>query len=105
MVNMDHINIVSPEDVEKFIEEDNDIVVVDVREDEEVAQGMIQDAKHIQLEKIPHSMSELDKSKHYIFVCRSGNRSMTAASYLDEHGFKVSNMAGGMLKWNGEVVL
>ncbi|MGP4109245.1 rhodanese-like domain-containing protein [Virgibacillus sp. L01] len=102
---MDDINEVTPKEVEKLIEEDNDTVVLDVREDEEVAQGKIPNAKHIPLEKIPHSMNDLDKGKDYVLVCRSGNRSMTAASFMDEHGFKVSNMAGGMMNWDGEVIV
>lgn len=102
---MDHINKVTPKEVEELIEKDNDTVVLDVREDEEVAQGKIPDAKHIPLEKIPHSINDLDKGKDYVLVCRSGNRSMTAASFLDEHGFKVSNMAGGMMDWDGEVIV
>ncbi len=102
---MDHINEVTPKEVEKLIEADNDTVVLDVREDEEVAQGKIPNAKHIPLEKIPHSMNDLDKGKDYVLVCRSGNRSMTAASFMDEHGFKVSNMAGGMMNWEGEVIV
>lgn len=102
---MEGINEVTPKEVEKLIEQDEDVVVVDVREDEEVAQGKITNAKHIPLEKIPHSTNELDKSSHYILVCRSGGRSMTAATYLDERGFNVSNMTGGMMNWDGEVIV
>ncbi|WP_077327629.1 rhodanese-like domain-containing protein [Virgibacillus siamensis] len=101
---MDHINEVTPEEVEEMIEKEND-VIIDVREDDEVAQGMIEGAKHIKLEKIPDSLQELDKNKHYVMVCRSGRRSMSAAAFMDEHGFHVSSMAGGMLDWKGEVVV
>ncbi|PAV27714.1 rhodanese-like domain-containing protein [Virgibacillus profundi] len=101
---MDHINEIAPEEVEKLVDKEN-VVIIDVREDDEVAQGMIENAKHIALQNIPYSKDELDKSKDYIFVCRSGGRSMTAASYMDEHGFKVSNMTGGMLEWKGEVII
>ncbi|MFC4558582.1 rhodanese-like domain-containing protein [Virgibacillus kekensis] len=101
---MDHINKVSPQDVERIIKEDNDIEVIDVREDEEVEAGKIPGAKHIPLAEIPESVSKLDKDKEYILVCRSGRRSMNAALYLDEYGYKVSNMTGGMLEWDGEVI-
>lgn len=101
---MDYIKEVTPEEVEKRLENDSNMVIVDVREDEEVAQGMIKGAKHIPLEKVPHSTNTLDKEKDYVFVCRSGGRSMTAAAFLDEHGYKVSNMKGGMKNWTGEVV-
>ncbi|HLS10457.1 rhodanese-like domain-containing protein [Lentibacillus sp.] len=98
------VNKITPDDVKKLMTED-DTVIVDVREDEEVAQGMIEGAKHIPLDKIPHSVNELDKNNHYVFVCRSGSRSMTAASFMDEHGFKVSSMEGGMKNWDGEVIV
>ncbi|WP_174614091.1 rhodanese-like domain-containing protein [Virgibacillus ihumii] len=101
---MDDINEITPEEVEELLGNESD-VIIDVREDDEVAQGMINGAKHIKLENIPHSLQELDKDKHYIMVCRSGRRSMTAAAFMDEHGYKVSSMAGGMLDWKGEVVV
>ncbi|OZU88518.1 rhodanese-like domain-containing protein [Virgibacillus indicus] len=101
---MEHIKELEPNEVEKLID-DEDTVIIDVREDDEVAQGMIENAKHIPLEKIPYAKDELDKDKHYVFVCRSGGRSMTAASYMDEHGLDVSNMRGGMLEWQGEVII
>ncbi|EOR23198.1 rhodanese-like protein [Niallia nealsonii AAU1] len=47
-------------------------------------------------------MHELDKSKEYIMVCRSGARSGQASQFLEDHGFKVINMTGGMLAWEGE---
>ncbi|MFD2760741.1 rhodanese-like domain-containing protein [Lentibacillus juripiscarius] len=102
---MEQINKVTPKEVEQLVEEGKNTIIVDVREDDEVAQGMIRTAKHIPLEKIPHSLDELDQTKDYIVVCRSGNRSMMAASFMDERGFNVSNMEGGMLDWEGEVVL
>ncbi|MBY7143918.1 rhodanese-like domain-containing protein [Virgibacillus sp. NKC19-3] len=102
---MGHINEIIPNELENRMKKENDLVVIDVREDEEVAQGMIDNAKHIPLAKIPELKDDLDQSKHYVFVCRSGRRSMKAASFMDEQGYRVSNMAGGMLKWEGEVVV
>lgn len=99
------VNEITANQVEERIEKDNNMVIIDVREDEEVEQGMIEGAKHIPLQHIPYSIQKLDKAKHYVLVCRSGGRSNTAAEYMNEHGFKVSNMVGGMLEWEGEVVL
>ncbi|MEC5424875.1 rhodanese-like domain-containing protein [Virgibacillus sp. C22-A2] len=101
---MEHINKVSSKELIRIMENDNKPVVIDVRESEEVANGVIEGAKHIPLQSIPDVIEELDKSKHYVLVCRSGARSMKAASFLDEHGYKVSNLAGGMLEWEGEVI-
>ena len=101
---LDHINEIQPNELEKMMKEDDNLVVIDVREDEEVAQGMIEGAKHIPLQNIPSAKDELDKQQHYAFVCRSGGRSMKAALYMKDQGFNVSNMTGGMLNWEGEVI-
>lgn len=101
---MNDINEITPEEVEELIGKEND-VIIDVREDDEVAEGMIESAKHIKLENIPHSLQELDKDKHYVLVCRSGGRSMKASEFLDEHGYQVSNMTGGMRNWKGEIII
>ncbi|MGJ9457442.1 rhodanese-like domain-containing protein [Oceanobacillus sp. CF4.6] len=104
MIVVADIKEITPTEVEELMNKDN-IVVIDVREDEEVAQGIIEKAKHIPLGEIPEAASELDKNKDYILVCRSGARSMNASKYLNEQGFKVINMKGGMLKWEGEVIV
>ncbi|WP_124223631.1 rhodanese-like domain-containing protein [Aquisalibacillus elongatus] len=78
--------------------------VVDVREDEEVADGMIPGAKHIALNTIPDRLEEFSKDKEYVMVCRSGRRSYNASLYLAEQGYTVHNLKGGMLDWKGEVI-
>jgi len=103
MIKMGEIKEITPSEVEQMMNNDN-IVIIDVREDEEVAQGMIENAKHIPLGDVPEKVSELDKEKEYILVCRSGRRSLNASKYMDEHGFKVINMKGGMLEWEGDVI-
>ncbi|WP_028783515.1 rhodanese-like domain-containing protein [Thalassobacillus devorans] len=91
-----------PEEVQDMIKENKDVQIIDVREDDEVAQGMIPQAKHIRLGDIPEAANNLDKNQEYIMVCRSGGRSMNAAQYLDQQGFKVRNLEGGMMNWEGE---
>ncbi|WP_440986352.1 rhodanese-like domain-containing protein [Terribacillus saccharophilus] len=46
--------------------------IVDVREDAEVAEGKIPDAKHIALGQLPDCLNKLDKNEHYFMVCHSG---------------------------------
>ena len=48
-------------------------------------------------------MNELDREKEYIIICRSGARSANVCHYLQDQGYKVSNMVGGMLEWKGSV--
>ncbi|EEL51987.1 MULTISPECIES: rhodanese-like domain-containing protein [Bacillus cereus group] len=77
--------------------------MIDVREVEEVAEGKIPGALHIPLGLLEFRMHELDKNKEYIMVCRSGGRSSRAAQFLESNGFRVINMAGGMLEWEGKI--
>lgn len=102
---MHYIEGINPEEVEKLLLSQKETGVIDVRENNEVEFGMIENAIHIPLERIPYEMNGLSKDTHYIIVCRSGSRSAMAASYLMEHGFKVSNMVGGMLDWQGEIII
>ena len=45
---------------------------------------------------------DLDSSKTYVMICRSGNRSMQAGLFLMTNGFEsVYNLKGGMINWSG----
>jgi len=97
--------IISTDELQEHLEKGlpEDMVIIDVREDEEVESGMIPGARHIRLGTLPERFEELDRDKTYIMVCRSGRRSEKASEFLVEQGFKVINMEGGMLKWRGDI--
>lgn len=99
---MSNIETISTEELQKKLEAGEKPEMIDVREHEEVAAGMIPGAKHIPMGEIPERLSELDKDKEYIFICRSSARSGNVCHYLNEQGYKVRNMVGGMLSWGGE---
>lgn len=99
---MEEIQIITPEELQKKLEAGEKLELVDVREDEEVASGMIPGAKHIRMGDIPASLDYFDKNKEYIFICRSSRRSENVCHYLQDQGYKVRNMAGGMLAWTGD---
>lgn len=97
------IKSITAEELKEKLENGEKLNIVDVREAEEVAEGMIPGAVHIPLAEIPLSLDKFEKDKEYILVCRSGQRSQMGCEYLDEHGIKVVNMVGGMLNWTGKV--
>lgn len=99
---MEEIQIITTEELKKKLEQGEKLELVDVREHEEVAQGMIPGAKHIRMSEIPANLDYFDKDKEYIFICRSSARSGNVCYYLQEQGYKVRNMIGGMLEWTGE---
>ncbi len=79
----------------------DDVVPIDVREDFEYADGHIPGAVLIPLGQIPNRLDEIPQDKTVIAVCRSGNRSGQATSFLQDQGFdNVHNMQGGMNAWS-----
>ncbi|WP_400160094.1 rhodanese-like domain-containing protein [Arthrobacter sp. BPSS-3] len=77
-----------------------DAQIVDVREADEVAAGMVAGARHIPLGELQSRVAELDKSRPVVAVCRSGRRSAAAADQLAAAGFTAYTMTGGMLDWS-----
>ncbi|HEX5167404.1 MAG TPA: rhodanese-like domain-containing protein [Thermomicrobiales bacterium] len=76
------------------------VQVIDVREHDEWRAGHIEGAIHIPLGALASRMATLDRDIPVITVCRSGRRSMAAATALKRAGFSdVANMEGGMLAW------
>jgi len=86
-----------------LLDANEDLNIIDVREDHEVENGMIPGAVHIPLGSIPEEAPNLDKSKEYILVCKGGVRSANAAEYLEAQGFEVVNLEGGMMSYDGEL--
>lgn len=87
----------------QLLDANEDLNIIDVREEQEIAYGMIPGAIHIPLGEIPERINELDQSKEYIMVCQGGVRSERAAEYLEAQGFQVVNLEGGMAYYDGEL--
>jgi rhodanese-related sulfurtransferase len=79
-----------------------EIVVLDVREPSETAAGKIAKAIQIPVGAISKRLSELDKHKDktLLVYCKSGARAGVACKELGKNGFeKVFSLNGGMLAW------
>ena len=76
-----------------------DIQVLDVREDDEWTAGRIEGAVHIPLGELGSRVSELDRNRPVVTVCRSGGRAGKAAELLNATGLTAEVMDGGMTKW------
>ncbi|WP_211272847.1 rhodanese-like domain-containing protein [Domibacillus antri] len=96
------IPTITAEEVRQKLENGENLALIDVREDVEVAEGMIPQAEHIVMNTIPDNLDRLDKETDYIIICRSGMRSENVSRYLIENGYKATNMTGGMLEYTGE---
>lgn len=80
----------------------DDTVVVDVREDKELSVGKIKDSLHIPISNFAARVNELTKhkQKNILVYCGSGNRSSHACNILAKEGFEhISNLSGGLMAW------
>lgn len=76
------------------------ILLVDVRNDDEVARGIIPGAVHIPLSMIPAAQTQLQTEHPIVFYCHSGIRSAQAANFIaPQHDQPVYNLQGGILAW------
>ncbi|RKP55330.1 rhodanese-like domain-containing protein [Cohnella endophytica] len=92
---------ISVEQLKSRLDAGERIHLIDVREEEEVAQGMISGAIHLPLGQVPQQLNAIPKEEEVVFICRSGYRSDQACQYLSSLGYKgVTNMIGGMLAWS-----
>ncbi len=79
---------------------DKNVLLVDVRNADEVARGIIANAVHVPLAMLPTQFARLPKASSTVFYCHSGVRSAHAAAYAAELGSKnVYNLSGGILAW------
>ncbi len=77
-----------------------DLVLLDIRTDAEVAQGKLPGSEHLPMHLIPLRMNELPRNKDVVLYCRSGARSYHACAYLMQQGISnVANLSGGIIGW------
>tara|TARA_R110002012_G_scaffold17930_5_gene66688 strand:- start:2822 stop:3136 length:315 start_codon:yes stop_codon:yes gene_type:complete len=89
------------------LEKDTEAIIIDVRTDEEVAEGMIPKAEHIdifQSHTFIGKVQAMDASKNYYVYCKSGGRSAQACAIMNQMGIENAfNLVGGFTDWTGEV--
>ena len=78
---------------------DNEVVLIDVREQDELEICSIEKAIHIPMNKVPSSIDQFDKNTKYAIMCHSGARSQSVCFYLKNQGFNVVNVRGGIHEW------
>ena len=79
-----------------------DVQLVDVREPYEWEAGHIEQATHLELERLSSQAHTLDKDRPVVFQCRSGVRSLMAAQAFKRAGYDAWSMAGGLTQWHAE---
>lgn len=97
---------ISQDKVAEMMAEDDGHVIVDVRREDEYAEGHIPGAILIPNESIvdtpPEELPDFDQI--ILIYCRSGRRSKEAAQKLADMGYTNVYEFGGIITWNGDIV-
>ena len=103
--NMPKYVSITMEEAKNVFETKGDYIILDVRREDEFAEGHIPGAINVPNEGIQDTEpSELPDKNQTIYVyCRSGNRSKQAASKLVAMGYTNIIEFGGIMDWTGDI--
>jgi rhodanese-related sulfurtransferase len=88
---------ISVEELVRKHEADPNLVLVDVRDADELETVSVAWATWIPLPELPQRLGELDKNAEIALMCHHGGRSARAAAFLSAQGFtRVYNVDGGV---------
>lgn len=99
----------TPQEAKLQMDQQANLVVVDVRTQEEYAAGHIPSAVLLPVEQIEAKADSVakvlpDKNAEIFVYCRSGKRAGRAAAALTEQGYTNVYSIGGIMDWPYEVV-
>ncbi|OLE35866.1 MAG: hypothetical protein AUG48_09530 [Actinobacteria bacterium 13_1_20CM_3_68_9] len=95
------IEMIDPDALSERLSDDNGIVVLDVRDDDEFAEGHIPGSVHLPYGHLIERLSELPSNRTIATVCSGGKRSGLAASLLQREGYEsvIHVGLGGVGTW------
>ena len=93
---------ITPPEAKEIMDTEQNYVILDVRTEEEFAEGHIADAILIPDYEITEKAESVltDKEQQILVYCRSGRRSKNAASQLVELGYTNVKEFGGIIDWS-----
>lgn len=98
MAFADPAHELTPSQVKEALDQD-DIVLVDVREPYEWEAGRIPGATHIELERLASRAEEVPTDRPVVFSCRLGIRSAMAMQAFRASGWDAYHLGGGLQRW------
>jgi adenylyltransferase/sulfurtransferase len=92
-------------ELKQRLDKGDDIQIIDVREDKEVAIARLPNSVHIPLAQVLSRVNEIDPNRETVVHCKMGGRSARAIDALQRSGFKgkLINLKGGIIGWSNEV--
>ena len=95
------VELLTKEELAKRIRRKNDLLVLDVRPQEEYAAGHVPGAVSIPVSELKRRLKELPKNKEIVAYCRGPFCAFApeAARYLDKKGFRTYILDAGLPDW------
>ncbi len=88
-------------ELQEKIDNEDDFLLLDVREPHEFAYARIEGSRSMPLSLVPLRIGELDRDGEIVVLCHHGVRSMQASLFLERSGFKhIYNLTGGIDAWS-----
>lgn len=98
------IKPLSPAQLQQRLQNGEKILLLDVREDNEVALCRLENSVHIPMNLIPIRQNELPDDTPIAVYCHHGIRSLNVARFLEQAGFEpLYNLSGGIDAWACEI--
>ena len=88
----------NPDEVHRRMIEEN-LLLVDVREDYEWDAGRVPGSRHVKLTRIVEEAPTIPGDKPVAFICLVGARSAMVAQSFKRAGYDAYNVAGGISAW------
>lgn len=97
---VESLNLISVQSLKDKIEKNEEMVILDVRRDEEWEKGHIEGARHVYVGHLEENLDKVPRNSPIIVYCDSSRRSNIAASILKKNGYDmVYNVLGSMTAW------
>lgn len=96
------IQEITSADLKGMQQQNEDFLLIDVREKSDAEKGMIPNAVHVSRGMLEHDIDKVttDKDRKIVLYCGGGSRSALAAASLKKMGFRnVISLAGGYRGW------
>ena len=83
---MNNIKEISVQSLNEKINNNEKILLIDVREDAELKISKISQSIHIPMKTIPYNLKQISTEKTIIIMCKTGGRSSQVCEYFSEEG-------------------
>ena len=98
------IKEITVKELKHKFDNNEDFMLLDVRNIQEVLFSKINGSIHIPMNEIMDRINELDSNREIIIQCKSGKRSARVCEYLMTQNFNnVKNLKGGIISWADEI--